>query len=580
MLALVVYYVATRGVFQGKASGDGFFGFQYLRGIVFFGSLDMHGPLPEYAPFFGFSGPGHHMPNRCPFGPVFFEMPFYLVAVALHWLCGVVHKPWAAGLGQSQFEFWMAGLATLAGVLVGWRYTYALVARYAGRTAACIGSTAAVWATPIAWYAVTQPLYQHGLAFCAVAVLLEYWDRTVGDASWRRMLVLGLVGGAGMMVRGQEALWLLLPGVEAAWHVATGPERRRWLMGGVVLCAATLVAFLPQMLVWRYYTGSLTHPAQVEPLRPTTPFLVVSLFSTRGGLFPWSPVVYASVLGLFYCARAKASRVTLALAAVFVLEVYVISSAWVVTGGYGYGARRLSDGATLMALGIGLLWARCEVARSVWPRRLVAAFVGFCMLLNLVTMELLRAKKIPSSGAYARSAERFLDDLGMHRLGRVFGVIGYPFVQPAGWLFALAHHVPASTFEDVVGNWFLDRDGQWFQVQSKGTPLDETARGYVLSGLAVGPPKTPARVTGPIRMLLPMFAAEPIVVHLAGRVPAGERAATWNGVTVKAYDEPKGVRLVVPGGAVRAGVNELRLTLPAGATLDRIDFESLTQWWR
>jgi hypothetical protein len=304
---------------------------------------------------------------------------------------------------------------------------------------------------------------------------------------------------------------------------------------------------------------------------------VVTLFSTRGGLFPWTPVAYASTLGLFFCARAR--RVTLALVAVFALEVYVISSAWVVTGGYGYGARRLSDGATLMALGVGLLWARCEAARSAWPRRLVAAFVAFCVLLNVVTMELLRAKKIPSSGAYARSAERFLADLGMPHLGRVFGIIGYPFVQPAGWLFALTHRVPVSTFEEVEGNWFLDRDGQWFQVQSKGTAVDDSARGYVLGGLAIGPPKTPARVTGPIRMLLPMFAAEPITVHLVGHVPPGERAGTWNGVHVQFVDEPKGVRMIVPAGAVVAGINELELTLPVGATLDRIDFESTTAWW-
>jgi len=48
MLVLVVYYVTTRGVFQGKASGDGWFGFQYLRAIVFFHTIDMKGPLPEY----------------------------------------------------------------------------------------------------------------------------------------------------------------------------------------------------------------------------------------------------------------------------------------------------------------------------------------------------------------------------------------------------------------------------------------------------------------------------------------------------------------------------------------------------
>ena len=578
MLALVAYYVGTRGVFQGKASGDGWFGFQYLRAIVFFHTIDMRAPLPEYLPYFGLSGPGHHMPNRCPFGPVFLQMPLYLVACGLHWLCGVVHKPWAANNGQSPFEAWVTALSTLAAVLVGWRYTYLLVERHAGRVAARVGSIAAVWATPIAWYAVTQPLYQHGLAFCFVAVLVEYWDRTRGDASWRRMAWLGAIGGVAMMMRGQEALWLLLPGVEAAWHVVVGPERRRWLVAGVVLCVAALVAFAPQMMVWRYYTGSPFTPAQVEPLRPTTPFFVVSLFSTRGGLFPWSPVAYASVLGLFFCGRARTT--TLALLAVFALEVYVVSSAWVVTGGYGYGARRLSDGATLMALCIGLLWARCDVARSPWPRRLLAAFVALCVLLNVLAMELLRAKKIPSSGAYARSAERFVADCGLPALGRLFGVIGYPFVQPAGWLFALAHHVPASMFESVVGNWFLDRDGQWLQVQSRGTAFDEIGRGYVASGMAFAPaPRTSGRVVGPVRMMLPMFAQEPIVVHLVGQIPAGARSAAWNSAPVVVADEPKGVRLTVPGDLVRAGTNELALTLPIGAQLDRIDFESTTRWW-
>jgi hypothetical protein len=586
MLALVVYYVATRGVFQGKASGDGWFGFQYLRGIVWFHTLDMRAPLPEYLPFFGLAGPGHHMPNRCPFGPVFVWMPLYLVACAVHGVAGLLHASWRIGNGQSPFEAWVTGLSTLAAVLVGWRYTYVVVARHLGRGAARIGSLAAVWATPIAWYAVTQPFYQHGLAFCFVAILVEYWDRTAGDPGWRRMLVCGGVGGVAMMMRGQEALWLLLPGVEALWHVMVGPARRRWLGGGIVLVAATLVAFAPQMLVWWYYTGSPLHPAQVEPLRPTTPFVVVSLFSTRGGLFPWSPVVYASVAGLVFAfareADARARRLTLALAAVFALEIYVVSSAWVVTGGYGYGARRLSDGAVLFALGVGLLWARCARARSPWPRRLVAGFVALCIVLNVVTMELLRAKKIPSSGAYARSAERFLDDLGLARAGRLFGAIGYPFVQPAGWLFALAHHAPVTAFEDIVGNWFLDRDGQWLQVQSRGTALDASARGYVMSGLALAPPKTKpaARVTGPIRLLLPMFAHEPIVVHLAGRVPPGARAAAWNGSAVAVADEAKGLRLSVSGAAVHAGVNELTLTLPAGATLDRIDFDSTTDWWR
>jgi len=577
MLLLCVYYVATPGVFQGKASGDGWFGFQYLRSIVWFRTLDMRYAVPEYLPYFGVSGPGHHMPNRCPFGPVFVWMPLYLVSCALSGLAELV-KLAPPGRGQSPFEAWFTGLGTLAGVLVGWRYTYVLVARHCGRLAARLGSSAAVWATPIAWYAVTQPFYQHGLAFCFVAILIERWDATRGDPAWRRMLGLGLIGGVAMMMRPQEALWLLLPGGEALWHLVCGPARRRWLSAGLVLSAAALVAFAPQMAVWWYYTGSPLQPAQVEPLRPTTPFFVVSLFSTRGGLFPWSPVTYAAVLGL--CLGRRARVLKLALLAVFVLEIYVVSSAWVVTGGYGYGARRLSDGAVLFALGLGLLWVRAEAARSAWPRRLVAAFVALCVLLNVAAMELLRARKIASSGAYACSAERFLTEIGAPPwLGRFFARVGYPFVQPAGWLFAQRHHVSASTFEGVVGNWFLDRDGQWFQVQSRGTALSEDARPYAADGLQLGP-KPPARVTGPVRLLLPMFAKEPIVVHLVGSVPSGARAAVWNGVALPVSDEARGLRFAVPVEAARAGVNELLLTLPVGATLERIDFDSTTEWWR
>src|SRR5689334_20579050 len=75
MLLLVIYYVATRGVFQGKASGDGWFGFMYLRALFFEHTLDMKSVIPEYLPYFSTSGPHHAMPNRCPFGPVLVWAP-------------------------------------------------------------------------------------------------------------------------------------------------------------------------------------------------------------------------------------------------------------------------------------------------------------------------------------------------------------------------------------------------------------------------------------------------------------------------------------------------------------------------
>jgi hypothetical protein len=222
------------------------------------------------------------------------------------------------------------------------------------------------------------------------------------------------------------------------------------------------------------------------------------------------------------------------------------------------------------------LWARAS--SRTWARRGVAAFVAGCVVVNFAAMELLREKKIASSGAYARSAEKFLTDLGLPRLGRVFGVVGYPFVQPAGWIFAVVHHAPVTAFEGIVGNWFLDRDGQWFQVQSRTLGLDDDARAYTMAGLQLGAHKTPATVTGPVRMLLPMFAAEPIVVHVFGSVARGPRSATWNGTPVTVADAPRGLTLTVPD-AVRAGVNELVLDVPVGSRLEHLEFDSTTQWW-
>ena len=63
----------------------------------------------------------------------------------------------------------MAGLGSLAAALMGYRQVYELIRRNVSRDAARLGATVAVWATPIAWYAVTQPMYQHACAFGFVA---------------------------------------------------------------------------------------------------------------------------------------------------------------------------------------------------------------------------------------------------------------------------------------------------------------------------------------------------------------------------------------------------------------------------
>jgi hypothetical protein len=493
-------------------------------------------------------------------------MPFYLVACAIatvgKWLHLLNAPP------DSPFHAWMAGLGSLAAALVGMRQVYVLIERHLGRAAARLGAIVSVWATPIAWYAVTQPLYQHAAAFGCVALLIERWDATRGDPSWKRFALLGAIGALAMWMRPQEGIFLLLPGVEAAVYVVRGPQRKEFLVGGIALVVATLVIFFPETLVWHYYTGKFS-PPQWEPIRWRVPLIVNVLFSTRSGLFPWSPIVYASAIGVALARRARG--LAWALTAIFALDVYVCSGAWLPSAAYSYGARRLSDGAPLFALGAALLYERVR-----W-KRAVVGFTAFCVALCIVTMEMQRIGHVPSSGGKARTAGTYLEEAhGPLVLQKLFDAVGYPFVQPVGWLYALKWHAPLDAFDGVVGNFQLDTDGQWFTIlpDGKTLTLNWDRRAAVAAGLDVPrDKKQPTRVTGPVRLLLYMFDTQGVAIKVVGRFADGPVAARWNDTAVVIEQQaPDHLLLHIPKSAVRIETNELDLDLPAGTTLDKLEF--------
>jgi hypothetical protein len=576
MLLLVLYYVCTRGIFEGKLSGDGVYGFQYLRAVIFEGTLDMQKVIPDKLPFFGTHPVTHHMPNRCPFGPVYIWMPFYLIACGIAKLGELLHIVKAVR-PDSPFHAWITGLGTLGAVIVGYRQVYVMIARHLGQKPARLGATVAIWATPIAWYAVTQPTYQHGCAFGVIALLLERWDAWRDTGSPRRFVILGLLGGLAMSMRAQEVLWLLLPAGECGWKLLRGPDRLRWFWCGVALGLAALVAFAPQLAIFWYYTASLS-PPQAEPVRWTVPMITVALFSTRAGLFPWTPIAYLTLVGIALSRKGSARTLALAMFVVFVLEVYVCGAAWVPCGGYAYGARRLSDAAPLFGLGVALALERA--GESLRWRRVVLGFSYLCIFLCLFTMELQRWGKVRSSGAHARSMGSYFGELkAPPQVQRALDVIGYPFVQPAGWLFALRHRVLPGAFEGVVGNLMLDRDGQWFTVLTKHFALDWEHRAHVASGLKLAP-RPPAIVDGPVRLLIGMFASEKIQVQVTGTIPEGTTTVLWNGSQRPVVRIATGIQFEVDADHVDAGVNELKMDLPLGSQLKTLEFQSLSIWWR
>src|SRR5207247_2163624 len=82
-----------------------------------------------------------------------------------------------------------------------------------------------------------------------------------------------------MAVRLQQAPWVALVGVDLMLRAR---RRRGWVPTALAFAGGALLAFAPQLMVWRWQFGSIHDPQPPGHMRWADPALVETLFSTRG----------------------------------------------------------------------------------------------------------------------------------------------------------------------------------------------------------------------------------------------------------------------------------------------------------
>jgi hypothetical protein len=576
MVVLALYYVATRGVFQGKGSGDGIVDFLFLPSVLVHHTLDVTAASVE-SRHWDMPVMNGRMTNYLPIGPPIAWAPLYLLGLGIE--KGVRPLGLLAGepFGVNAFSYWMCGLATLLWSFAGLAAAHRLLERHLGRSAARFGVAGAVLATSLTWYIVTQPLYQHALSFALVSILVERWDSWRADLTVRRCLALGALGGAAALVRQQDVVWLLLPAADLLAGVVRD-RRAAWIGRGAAMSAAALAVFAPQLLVWTYYFGAPRSPLMDVPyMRWDAPSFVGVLFSSRGGLLAWSPIVYLALAGL-WLGRRRLGALAPGLGGLFLLQLYVDAAAWDWWGSWGYGARRFCGLAVVFAMGLGALWAEAESSR--WRRRALALAAAVLALGNFLAMESARALRLGSSEDTWAAWERLSSAGAPAGVVATFRRLGWPFAWPASIPFALIHRVPVRTFEEVYGSYFCYRGFWEHDVMSDEARLDrpETRR-YLVRGFGEPEPETPlVAVEGtparPARLLAPLFRSEALRVHVNGAIAEGPPLEIrWNGEAVAVQRQPEGLVFELPASQVRHEVNELGLVLPPGSRLAAVRFE-------
>ena len=601
-LVLLIHYRATRGIFQGKGSGDGFLGFMYLPGLVLYHSFDLAKPAAEWIGPLGREITGL-VANPCPIGPVLFWLPFYLLGLLFHKLAAIPGVGFVLTLfvpaldgkqpftGRTEADLYMAGIGSLLAGMWGIWTLFQLVERHAGRRAARFAVVGSVLASPLCFYLTTQPLYQHATAFFAVTQLVDAWDRYRNQLSFRRCLIIGSWTGVAVLQRPQEAIWLLPMGLSVCALIVSAIRertlRKLWIgIGyGMTTLATAALWFAPQVLLWIHYYGSFRAPQKPGHFLWTSPALVESLFSMRTGIFPWVPAMYLSVLGIALALRRSRSLL-LPVCLTAIIELYVNASAWDFHGSWSFGPRRYTDAIVVLALGLGALYQQVEAThRSLLWRRTLWGFLFLLCIQNAVLVEWVRTRKTKSSSAGAYSAATWIRWAnGPQWLARTLEQTGYPFLQPASTAYALTYRTSLSSVENLLGNFVNERD--WRIREFVLTPqivVAERPPQIVEGLLPVDAPPAQGNVAQHVRVLVPLVLSEPLRLRLEGQIPSHSALIVrWNGRRL--LPEPgSDLSFLIPQDLVkgRPRWNELTLDdMPQGSQLQRILVQSTSRWWK
>lgn len=451
---------------NSNLASDGSNYFSYLRSAVFDRDLDFRNEFTQfdnafwmtYKPKATVTG---HLTNVFSVGPAILWAPFYLAAhlivlaanlLGAHFIADGFSGPYILAINLGSLFYGFAGMCLV----------YRLCKKYYDRTISLV-SAGTVWlATFMLYYTLYEPYMSHAASFFTATLFIYFWDatryydQTLQMRLPRHWIALGMAAGLMMLVRWQNALLMVLPAVESLAMYLILMRSKSWrkivslLTGNFLFLLCAIAAFFPQMAAWKIIYGSfLTIPQGTSFLRWGSPFILELLFSSRHGLYAWSPVVYLSTIGWFaFFKREKFLASTGLLAFLLMTYVNSIVSDW--WAGWGFGMRRYDGLIVFFALGLA---AFLHIIKKHLRKFSVIAIL--CMFLfftsyNLALIHKYRERELHPGAPVSFSRLFGLSDSGLYKY------TGYPFSYPANILFSVKYKLPLARYDTLAGGYVDD----------------------------------------------------------------------------------------------------------------------------
>jgi len=368
--------------------------FSYIRSLVFDHDLEFGN---EYQHFYdrdpqGLAGfkatfldqrekdTGYHI-NFGPLGSALLWSPLYLATHA-----GVLlARALGATVPADGFSRPYQAAACYASAVCG--FLGLLLVRHAllrfGRVgdAAATLTTLALWlGTPVVYYMTLAPGFSHATSLLAVTLTLWLWlrAREKGErARLRDWVWIGLAGGVAGLVREQDALFLLAPGLDLLGQMLGTRRLLRGLARGLAMALAAFFAFTPQLLAYRAINGHFRPSGHVgQKMNYLSPHFFQVLLDPSHGLFFWSPLLLVATTGLAVAVWKRRDAPGLLLGGALLFQVWINGAVESWTQAGAFGSRRFVAGTLIFA------WGLAPIATGTLTRwgRAVAAGLLACFV--------------------------------------------------------------------------------------------------------------------------------------------------------------------------------------------------------
>jgi hypothetical protein len=279
-------------------------------------------------------------------------------------------------------------LSALFYIIFGLFFLRLLLLKFYNELISSIVIVMIVFGTNLYNYITLEAAMPHAYNFTLIAIFLYHTVIWHEKQKLKYAIIIGITGGLIVLIRPINILIFLFPVLLNVCNMKDIKTKADffWQHRYHIILVTVLIFMccLPQLLYWKYITGSFLFNSYVgERFYFENPHVLEGLFSYRKGWLVYSPFMFFALIGMYSLFKEK-RQLFLPVFIFNIIAIYIIFSWWAWWYGGGFGARPLIDFYALYALSIGALLQQVYDKKLLLLSHILVPVFLFLIYLNLL----------------------------------------------------------------------------------------------------------------------------------------------------------------------------------------------------